>query len=224
VKEMKRLIKPWTATGLVLAAMLGNSLWLWDRLPGEIPVHFGIDFQPDGYASRTVGVLIIPGVILGLSVLLSLLTVVEPRRKNLKSSEKAVGNIWIGLVVAFAIMHSGTLFTAAGVFDGLWMVPFSLGLMLAVAGNYFGKIRSNFFIGIRTPWTLSSELAWERTHRLGGRLFVTLGVLLMLAAPFGPGPLGPLLFAGLMTVALVTAGYSFVVWRNDPARAGHDLN
>lgn len=89
-------------------------------------------------------------------------------------------------------------------------------LLAMLMENYLGKVRSNFFFGIRTPWTLSSELSWGKTHRLGGRLFVFLGLVLAVGTMVkGPGIL-PLLAPALLTLVVALAGYSYLVWRNDP--------
>lgn len=85
------------------------------------------------------------------------------------------------------------------------------GALLMVLGNYMGKLRRNFFIGIRTPWTIASEATWERTHRLGGKLFALAGVMVLLITAFG-GPFW-LSIACILAVALMLVVYSFLVYR-----------
>jgi uncharacterized membrane protein len=104
------------------------------------------------------------------------------------------------------------------------LIPLVPAVIIAVLGNYLGAVRSNFFFGVRTPWTLSSELAWERTNRLAGRLLVPLGLIVALMA------LADWALAGLVTLIVllvasmaVTVVYSYRVWRDDPQRSdiGH---
>lgn len=91
------------------------------------------------------------------------------------------------------------------------VVMLAVGALLMVLGNYLGKLRKNFFVGIRTPWTLSSDSVWERTHRLGGWLFFGAGLLIMLCAALG----GPrwLVPALILTAALIPALYSLLIYR-----------
>ncbi len=95
--------------------------------------------------------------------------------------------------------------------------PLLTGGLLIVIGNLSGKLRPNWFIGIRTPWTLSSKTAWVRTHRIGGRLMVLLGAVLVGAALIGePRTARSILLGGLLAFALWSLGYSYWVWRGDP--------
>jgi uncharacterized membrane protein len=97
------------------------------------------------------------------------------------------------------------------------LVPAGIGVVLIVVGNYLGKVRSNFFFGIRTPWTLSSELSWNRTHRLGGRLSVLIGLVALLTPVFPwAGVVALAVGAPIMVIVLVI--YSYVQWNRDPAK------
>jgi uncharacterized membrane protein len=101
---------------------------------------------------------------------------------------------------------------------GARLVPAGVGLVLMVVGNYMGKVRSNFFFGIRTPWTLSSERSWNRTHRLGGRLLVLIG-LVAVVTPIFPWAGVVELVAGVPVVVVVLVIYSYVEWSRDPAKS-----
>jgi uncharacterized membrane protein len=95
-----------------------------------------------------------------------------------------------------------------------------LGIMLFITGNFLGKIRSNFMFGVRTPWTLSSDLSWNRTHRLAGWLFVCGGAAMLCGAIAGLRgvPQIVILFSWLAVTLVASTAYSYVVWRNDPHR------
>ena len=97
-----------------------------------------------------------------------------------------------------------------------------MGAMLAMMGNQFGKSRSMYLIGIRTPWTLASEEVWIKTHRLSGKLFV-IGGLVVFAAAFMPVPIGmivTLFLIVIMVAVLFPVGYSYILWRRGPPPAG----
>ncbi len=102
--------------------------------------------------------------------------------------------------------------------DGLTVVPVLVGGLFVVLGSVMGKIRPNWFVGIRTPWTLSSKLSWTKTHRLGGRLFVLMGITLLASEFVGSA-------WGLLFALAVVAGcllwmvlFSYLVWRADPEK------
>jgi uncharacterized membrane protein len=82
-----------------------------------------------------------------------------------------------------------------------------IGLLLAVVGNFLGKVTRNFFVGIRTPWTLASEEVWMRTHRLGGRLFVLAGLAMFALALAGGGPIAMIVVVGAAALVSVVASY-----------------
>jgi len=87
-----------------------------------------------------------------------------------------------------------------------------------IFGNYLPKLKSNWFIGIRTPWTLSSEESWRKTHRLGGRLFVICGAVIIITSVLAPEQGRDVLFGAMIPAILATTVYSYFVWRNDPQR------
>lgn len=209
-------------SGIVLLFILSLSAWAWTVIPVDtkIPVHWGLSGQPDRYGRKTEALLIIPIVVLFESLLFSVLPFLEPRKLNLQRSAKAYFAIWIGLLVFMAILHVILILAALGrQIDMNTVMPLLLGALSALTGNYLGKFRSNFFCGIRTPWTLSSELSWSKTHRLGGRLFVILGLCLAATVFFAnPSLTLVVMFGGFLLVAAITLPYSYAVWRGDPEK------
>jgi uncharacterized membrane protein len=98
-------------------------------------------------------------------------------------------------------------------------MAFLLGILFMAIGNYLGKVRSNFMFGIRTAWTLSSEISWNKTHRLGGWLFFITGLLVFLSGLWRNGELTfGLLFAGTLSSVILLFGYSYWVWKSDEER------
>jgi uncharacterized membrane protein len=96
---------------------------------------------------------------------------------------------------------------------------FGSGAMFIVIGNFLGKTRSNWFFGIRTPWTLASDRSWSRTHRLGGQLFVALGLLtLAVTVLLDPMIATWVMLGGLALPVAWLVAYSYMAWRDDPNR------
>lgn len=214
-------LKPilWTGT-LVVILMLLFSVYAWKNVPEgqKIPVHWGVDGQPDRYGTKLEGFFLMPAICLGLVGLFCGIPYIEPRQFNLAASRKAYTTIIVSCLLFMAVIHGVTILAAFGKkVEMNIIVPIGLGLLFLVIGNFMGKIRSNFFCGIRTPWTLSSELSWNKTHRLGGKLFMGLGLLLMFT-PFFARDNFPvwLILGGVIGMIVIVFVYSYLVWKNDP--------
>jgi uncharacterized membrane protein len=211
------------ATGTIFVVMLAISAWAWGQIPddAQIPIHWGIDGQPDGFAPKAVGLLVPPFIALGLGALLAVVPMIEPRRENLRRSGGAYRVVWLGLLVLLLALHGAAVFAATGgSVDIAVLAAVAVGAMFLLIGNVLGKVRSNFMFGIRTPWTLTSDLAWNRTHRLAGRLMVALGLVILGATVLGMrgGVLFSIVGGGAATFVVAAFVYSYFVWRNDPDR------
>lgn len=207
----------------VIGVMLLASAWAYVNLPADarVPIHWGPDGQPDGFADKALGLILLPGITLLVSLMLAVIPRIEPRRANLERSGKAYAATWIGVVLLLGGLHLLAVAVAVGAtLDLTRIVMGGTGVLFVVIGNYLPKVRPNYMMGIRTPWTLTSDLAWTRTHRLGGRLFVVEGLILLGAAIVGvPGTWMTGLLLAMVAIVLVTMfAYSYVVWRDDPAR------
>jgi uncharacterized membrane protein len=183
-------------------------------------MHWDAVGHPNGYGDALLAFMLVPVLTTAISAGLAFLPSIEPRRRNLEMSGAAYTAVWISLVLLMAAVQAAIVFSATGL---AWsetiarLVPAAVGIMLAVVGNYLGKVRSNFFFGIRTPWTLSSERSWNRTHRLAGRLFIAVGLTAAATSVF---PFVGLvaLTAGVVVVVVILFVYSYVEWSRDPAK------
>lgn len=206
--------------GIVIFLMFMLTTWAWFHIPADqkIPVHWGIDGKVDGYGSKFEGLFLMPLITCGLVILFAFLPYIEPRKLNLTQSKKAYTAIIFSLLGLMSAMHIIMVFSGLGYQIAVdRLIPTAIGILFVVIGNYMGKVRSNFFMGIRTPWTLSSELSWSKTHRLGGRLFVLQGFIMILVASLGyPRFSFIIIIAGAILLVLVTFIYSYIVWKNDP--------
>ncbi|RMD87187.1 MAG: DUF1648 domain-containing protein [Alphaproteobacteria bacterium] len=207
------------ASGLIIAAMAALSAYAWAVLPADarIAVHWNIAGVADRFAGKWEGLVLLPAIALAVTAVFAALPVLEPRRRHLWQSSKAYSRIWLASLGLLGFLHAVVVLGALGRgFDTLTMVGIGLGILLMVTGNFLAKLHSNFFIGIRTPWTLSSERVWEKTHRLGGRLFMLSGLVLLLAALFGTGrAVVPIVIAAIAVVVFVVVAYSFLLWRQE---------
>ena len=212
----------WVMSGIVLALMLALSFWGWNQIPAgaEVPVHFDINGNPDRYGSPFWAMFSIPIVTLFVVLLIAFIPVLEPRKENLKLSGRAYKVTWGALLLFMGGLHATLLLATLqiGRPDLINVfLPLGMGGLFIVLGNMMGKVRSNFMFGIRTPWTLSSELSWNKTHRLGGRMMMGVGFLTVLTALFLPMSwvIG-LMTAGLFLMLIVTLVYSWMIYKDDP--------
>lgn len=208
-------------SGGLLAYMFGISIWAWAQVPADalIAIHWNAHGQANGYAGRNA-LFLTPAISFGLALLLGLIPRLEPRGLNLARSRKAYIATWIAVMVVMA--GTTTVVALNAVASGALarpslVIPVGVGLLLLVVGNYLGKVRSNFFFGVRTPWTLSSDLAWNKTHRLAARLFVIWG-LLVLVSVAAPDLSVVVVLGGALVNLVILVGYSYLVWRRDPAK------
>ena len=183
----------------------------------EIPIHWGIDGSPDRMGSVTEGMLMPPAVMLLILAVMSALKWFEPRKENLLRSNTARGWIALSVILLMMVIEVGNIAILNGYEAPMVrLVFFGVGLMLMVMGNFFSKVRSNFFIGIRTPWTLSSDQVWQKTHRLGGKLFMLAGALLVPAAwGLAESALIYAMAALIVPAVLIPAFYSWWLWKKE---------
>lgn len=210
-------------SGFIVALMLVVSVWALGKLPAgaQIPVHFGPDGTPDRYGSRFEGLFLLPLVTIGVALLMAVLPKIEPRRTNFLQSHKAYVAFWLVIMFVLAGVHGAAVGNAVGYDINVTIIVLTLvGAMFIVIGNFLGKIKSNFTMGVRTPWTLTSNLSWNKTHRLVGKLFVALGVTMVLGGFVAPPIVMVwIVIAGSIGAIAVAAPYSYIVWRSDPDKS-----
>ncbi|MEI6665988.1 MAG: SdpI family protein [Chloroflexota bacterium] len=204
---------------LVLAAMFAAAAWAWPQATPPIPIHWDLHGQPNGYGGRFEGLLLVPLLASGVYLLLLLLPRIDPARANYESFAGPFRVIRLAITIALGAMQAFVISVALGSTEnpGRW-VPVGVGLLLIVIGNVMGKVRPNYFVGVRTPWTLASARSWEATNRLGGRVFVVGGVGLAIAGYLGNAPL--LIALGIAAAASFVwlMWVSYREWRDDPDR------
>ncbi len=207
------MTRRWFGAGVVVL-MLVASLVAFEHLPERIPTHWNIDGDVDGWTARWPGAFIAPLVAAALWLLMPLLRGLDPRRKNYERFDDTFWIVINVLMSFFALVHGATLAAALGwPIDVAQAIVIALGVMSVALGNYLPRVKSNWWMGIRTPWTLEDEGIWRETHRLAGRTFVLAGVVVF-ASAFLPNRLSFFVAMGaIMAGALLPGVYSYVLWR-----------
>lgn len=197
---------------VIILAGLIYSLALYPSLPPLIPIHWGIDGRADGWAPKEWAAFSGPGFGALMLGLLLVLPKLSPRQFEVESFRRTYDYIMVLIVGLFGFIHVVALQAALNptLDSGRWVVG-GLMLMMALLGNVLGKVRRNFWVGIRTPWTLASEQVWVATHRLAARLLVAAGLIGALAAWLGVS-LALCLWL-LMGALLAPVVYSLVLYR-----------
>lgn len=209
-----------TTTLIVLILIAGAALaglLLWNQLPDPMASHWNVNDQVDGYMPKVWGVFLMPLVTLGLFVLFLVLPSIDPLKANIAQFRDAF-NLFIVLMVAFMLyVHALTLAWSLG-YTGFnmstAMLP-AMGLLFVLIGSLLRKAKRNFFIGIRTPWTLSSDTVWDKTHQIGAVLFMASGVLAVIGGLVGGTTAFWMLFIPLIGSTLFLVTYSYVLYRNE---------
>ena len=195
----------------VLTAAL-VAAWLYPRLPARLPVHWDLQGHVNGYMPRFWGAAFPALMIFALAMVTALLPLISPRRFGITPFMSAYGIVMLGVQGVVLVVGLCTLLDGAGYALPMPTIAMlSVGVLLMVIGNYMGKLRRNFFIGIRTPWTLASDAVWERTHRLGGWLFMLAGLVMVVGVIAG-APLW-LSWGAIAAAVLIPCVYSFRIYR-----------
>ena len=200
---------------LILAATLAGLL-LWNRLPDPMPAHWNAAGEIDGYMSKFWGIFLMPVITIALVPLFLVIPNIDPLKANI-AKFRGVFNWFIVIFVAYMLfIYALTLAAALGVqFNMTVMLLPVVGLLFIGAGYMMSKAKRNFFIGIRTPWTLSSDRVWNETHRLGSTLFIACGVLAILGSFFGGMAAFWLMLVPLIVSSVFLVVYSYVLYRRE---------
>ena len=210
----------WIAPVCIVFMLVVTAI-LYNQLPAQVPIHWNIAGQVDGMADRAVGAFMMPVLALGIWLLLLAVPRIDPRREAYKAFASTYQTLINLITVFISALHVMTLGAALG-----WNIPVAqivlvgVGLLIAFLGNLLGRVQPNWFVGIRTPWTLSDPEVWKQTHRLGARTFVAAGLLAALTGLLVPLPIGGVIFIiSILVGTLVPVLYSYIFWRRLHASA-----
>ncbi|MDP8233147.1 MAG: SdpI family protein [Candidatus Zophobacter franzmannii] len=217
---MKRLKQYFLCIGVILLQILVSLRFIAQLgMDYKIPTHWNIKGQIDGWMGIGKGSMLFIGLNLFLFLLLFLLPYFSPKYKAQEERFEKVMPQFAGILAFFfGTIHIFSIYLAKypEISEKGNFVLSILGIMFIAIGNLLPKIPQNFFAGIRTPWTLSSEDIWRKTHRLGGRSFVFGGIFVIFASMF-PHDSSTTVFAFIifMACALLPAGYSFILFKKE---------
>ena len=206
---------------IIIIVQLTLALYLSSFIANDarIPSHWNIRGEIDGYTGKWTAILLFPGINALLFIFMLILPIISVRyRETSERFSRMVPIITNIVIFFFAIIHIYTLLLGAELVSNTGsFLYYALGLMFILLGNVLPKMPSSFYIGIRTPWTLSSEYVWRKTHKIGGICFVISGLLMI----FIPAILGnnatvlTVMFVLFMSLVLYPVLYSFILYKKE---------
>lgn len=209
---METLKKDWWIWLLFIAPFIFIAIY-WDKFPDQIPTHFGMDGQPNDYSGKAFGLLMLPLMNIGMYLLFMILPKIDPSAKNYKLFADKYKIIQLILYVFFTFMFFIIAFYSLGYKINISMVTlYGVLALFLLLGNYMGNVRHNYFIGVRTPWTLANEEVWTKTHRLTAKLWVALSLIMMVLLPFLSNPdTGFMVF--VLVASMIPIVYSYILFK-----------
>jgi uncharacterized membrane protein len=201
---------------IALAFLVG--LALYSQMPDPMPSHWNAAGEVDGYMSKFWGLFLMPLISLGFFLMFLAIPKIDPLKANIAQFIESYNWIMVLLIGYMLYVDALTLLWALGYqFNMTAMMLPAMGVLFIFIGSLIGKAKRNFFVGIRTPWTLTSDTVWAKTHQLGKWMFIGAGAVTILCAFLNE------VGFWIMMIALLVAGfipiiYSYVLWkRENPA-------
>jgi uncharacterized membrane protein len=190
---------------------------LWNNLPEQVPTHFNLQGVADGWLSKNSLIYIIGALGIGIYLLMLIIPIIDPKKKLQQMGDKYYMLRFI-LTFCFSLIALHILNSSSeGGIKKPMILFFILGILIAMLGNYSQTIRPNYFIGIRTPWTLENEKVWKNTHSLAGRIWIICGILIAILGVFiENSQLFSIIFGIILAImVIVPVGFSYTEFQKE---------
>lgn len=209
---MKKHVFPLGITLLTLVA------WLiaLPHLPATMPIHWGANGEADGFATKIKAMILTVGIMVLIYFIIAFVPRIDPRKENYKYFSKTYNIVLNAVLLLFFFVNMSTVLQGLGYNVPMsYIAPIMAGLVFIIIGNYLQRVRSNYFMGIRTPWTLSNETVWKKTHRLSGKLFFIGGLLILISAFLPDGYKSVIMWGSIVLCVAVPYLYSYLAYKKE---------
>ena len=215
MKLSQTMLKDWPIW-LVLLTPFALTIYYWDQIPEKIAMHWNAAGEVDDWGEKGWEAFLLPMISVGVYLLLVVVPYIDPKRKT-DNQQKALRAFRIAMPLFFSALSVVILFQWLGSnVKPTNLIYLSMSVFFLVLGNYMQTVKPNYFIGIRTPWTLESEDNWRKTHRFGGRLWVGMSIVMILLWFVLPETaLSYALLTGVLSMTFVVFGYSFYLFMKE---------
>ncbi|MHA7829659.1 MAG: SdpI family protein [Flagellimonas sp.] len=199
--------------GIVLLPFLYLA-YVWNQLPAQVPLHYNIKGEVDRYGDKSELILI--PIMTSLLIYMIFLAVphIDPKKQIQKMGKKYDTLKWV-ITTFMSVLALFIIYTAKNQsFANPNYILLLCGVLFILLGNYFKTIKANYFIGIRTPWTLENESVWKETHKLGGKIWFAGGLLVILSSLIFDERTNFIIFMTIIAVmVLVPVVYSYLLFK-----------
>ncbi len=210
-KMIKKNLPKLIITSLITLIPIVVGLVIWDKLPDQVPVHWNINGEVDGFATKIQAVFAMPLVLVAFHWICVLGTLLDPKKQNINDKMFTLV-LWIIPVISL-LCNSMVFATALGHKVSVEIImPLFMGALFVVIGNYMPKCKQSYTMGIKLPWTLNDEENWNKTHRMAGFLWVIGGVIIMATAFLGSFWL---FFIVIIPMVIVPFVYSYLLYKKN---------
>jgi uncharacterized membrane protein len=201
---------------ILIIITIGSAFYFYNVLPEQVITHWNFAGEADGYSNKSVSAIMIPLIMILMYFLFQWLPKIDPKRKNYKDFKSTYKIFQLVIIAFFAIIYFIINLINLG-FDMsvTKLVTFLVGLMFVIFGLILKDVKQNWFIGIRTPWTLSSKTVWEKTHQFGAKVFMTAGLLFLISGFVTEG-LAIAMFVVILALVLSIIFYSYLIYKKQP--------
>lgn len=209
---MKKHVFPLSITLLTLVA------WLiaLPHLPATMPIHWGANGEADGFATKINAMILTVGIMVLIYFIIAFVPRIDPRKENYKYFSKTYNIVLNAVLLLFFFVNMSTILQGLGYNVPMaYIAPIMAGLVFIIIGNYLQRVRSNYFMGIRTPWTLSNETVWKKTHRLSGKLFFIGGLLILISAFLPDGYKSVIMWGSIVLCVAAPYLYSYLAYKKE---------
>lgn len=203
---------------LILISFIAG-IYLYSQMPDRMASHWNISGDVDGYMSKLWGVFLVPLIAFGLFLLFLIIPHIDPKKHNIEQFRVYYDRFFIVIIVFILYIYLLTLLWNLNVrFNLIQLMTPAFAVLFYYSGVVISHAKMNWFVGIRTPWTLSSEKVWNQTHALGGKLFKITGIIALLGIIFINYALFFILVP-LIVVGIYTVVYSYFAYREETKMA-----
>ncbi|AWD65993.1 MULTISPECIES: SdpI family protein [Priestia] len=209
---MKKHVFP---LGITLLTLLAWLIAL-PHLPATMPIHWGANGEADGFATKINAMILTVGIMVLIYFVIAFVPRIDPRKENYKYFSKTYNILLNAVLLLFFFVNMSTILQGLGYNVPMsYIAPIMAGLVFIIIGNYLQRVRSNYFMGIRTPWTLSNENVWKKTHRLSGKIFFIGGLLILISAFLPDGYKSVIMWGSIVLCVAIPYLYSYLAYKKE---------
>lgn len=200
---------------LVIVLCFITGIVVLPHLPDRVPLHWNLKGEVDRYGSPLVGAFGIPSMLAVIYLLMLVLPLIDPKSRNYA----LFAGVYNMFKLVFALFMAGLYFMVIAAALGYdidigTVVSIGISLLFILLGNSMGRIKHNYFFGVKNPWTLADEEVWKKTHRLAGRVFVAGGAATLVTTLISRPAAFWALIASIIAVLVITSVYSYTLFKS----------